>query len=163
MKPGAGFPRRWPLFLLVASAISLSSALAVSALLTTLGLIPKGASPFSYPLRGPWMALVFTWGLLVLSPVVETFVLCVLISLGIRLRIPPLFAVVLGALVWAFLHSMAWGPWGFVVFPAFLVFGYTFVRWRYLSFSAGFVSATVVHALHNVVPTVTLLLTLKRR
>ena len=163
MKPGTGFPRRWPLFLLAASAISLSSALAVSALLKALGLIAKGTGPFPYPLRGPWTALGFAWGLLALSPVVETFVLCVLISLGIRLHLSPVFAVILGALLWAFLHSMAWAPWGFIVFPAFVVFGYTFVRWRYLSFSAGFVSATVVHVLHNIIPTAAMLLSLRGR
>jgi len=126
-------------------------------------LIAKGSGPFPHALRGPWITLGFAWGLLALSPVVETFVLCVLISLGTRLRLSPGIAVILGAFLWASLHSMAWAPWGFIVFPAFVVFGYTFVRWRYLSFSAGFVSATLVHVLHNVIPTAGLLLSLRGR
>jgi hypothetical protein len=148
----APFPPRWPLFLILAASVSFASAAAISLLLSSAGALQLGTVPFGYAPRIPLFVAFLVWGLLVFSPVLETLLLCWLITLGLRVRLSPGFVVLVSAVVAAGLHSLAWAPWGFIVFPAFLVFGYTFVRWRYLSFAAGFVSATLVHSLHNVVP-----------
>jgi hypothetical protein len=133
---------------------TLVPALLISVLLALLGVAREGTVPVFDSQLSP--ATLFV-GLVVISPVGETLVMAVILkgfSFAIRNRVHLALA---SAVVWAILHSLAAVAWGLAVFWPFFVFSCAYLAWREQSRRRGFLVATSIHMLHNLLPTLVLL------
>ncbi len=92
--------------------------------------------------------------LLLFSPIVESAVLVAVIELLRWFRSPSWLQVFGSALVLAFLHSVGWTPWGFIVAPSFAIMACAYLFWRPSSRRAAFVIVVCTHALHNLMPAI---------
>ena len=139
--------RAWPR----AMAPTFAVALVLSVLSQLLGLEP-------IPDDDPWRRLASMpkgWLLLqvvLIAPVAETLLMAPLLALLMRLwRGRRLEAALSSAAVWAFLHSLSALLWGLCVFWTFFVFSTAWLAWRPRSFAHACLVTAGIHALHNAV------------
>ncbi|AOS46000.1 hypothetical protein Verru16b_03091 [Lacunisphaera limnophila] len=93
----------------------------------------------------------------VVSPLVETLMMVVLFA-GLRLFLKgqvPL--AIVSCLLWAGLHSLSAPAWGLGVFWPFLIFSICYLNWETRSRRHAIYMTAALHALHNLVPSVLLL------
>ncbi len=130
---------------LVAMAAGWLSALLPSLVLAALvaALLPE-AQPPRFDVDG----LLAIFLLVVFAPVVETLLMGSALLVLLRL-VSPGAAVILSALGWGLVHSLAVPAWGLVIWWPFLIFSTLFVTWRSRSLAAAFAMPAAVHALHN--------------
>lgn len=95
--------------------------------------------------------LVFA-SVVVFSPIVETLLMMVLFWILKKMTKKPSRLIVSSTIIWACLHSLAWAPWGLVVFWPFIVFSTSYVYWRRKSILKAFAITTSVHAMQNLIP-----------
>jgi hypothetical protein len=93
----------------------------------------------------------------VFSPLVETFGMVVIIWLLRRFGLRPAYVPLITALVCAGLHSLAKPYWGLEIFWAFLIFALCYVTWEKKSPLQAFWMTAILHALHNLLPTLVLI------
>ena len=91
------------------------------------------------------------------APVVETFIMGFVLLL-LRRFMPDRWAAILSAAGWGVAHSLQAPAWGLVIWWPFLIFSTAFLVWRRRSLTLAFVLVSGLHALHNLVPALTLLL-----
>ena len=96
---------------------------------------------------------------LAFAPLIETCLLVGIIELLRWLRAPVVVQVLLAALAIAGPHSYTWGwePYAFIVTPSFAIQAASYVYWRSVSRTRGFAVATSIHALHNLVPAMSII------
>ena len=87
-------------------------------------------------------------GLVLFAPVVESLVLMGTIELVRKLRSPVWLQITLPAIISALLHMPPIAD-PFVVAPAWFIMAAAYLRWRRVSWKAGFVVIASIHALLN--------------
>src|SRR5919112_5012482 len=92
----------------------------------------------------------------VMAPVVETLIMAAVLSL-LLLGFPPTIAVIASAIGWGVAHSLAAPAWGLVIWWPFLIFSTLYVVWRRRSLLAALAMPAAAHALHNLLPAMSLL------
>ena len=126
----------WPLALLPSLALSVLANV----------LFPQAAGP-TFNEKG---AVVFAL-LVVFSPVLETMIMAVVLTLLLRL-VSPTAAILASAIGWGIAHSLAAPSWGLVIWWPFLVFSTLFTVWRDRSLWLALAIPAAVHMLQNVGP-----------
>jgi membrane protease YdiL (CAAX protease family) len=86
--------------------------------------------------------------LVVASPVIETLLLGLLLT-GLDLIVSEAPAVLISAVTWGLLHSLASPTWGLIVWWPFLIMSIAFVTWRHVSLPHAFAVVASIHALQN--------------
>lgn len=97
-------------------------------------------------------------GVGVISPLVETFGMAVIIWILRRLMARTEYLPLVTALLCAGAHSLAKPLWGVEIFWSFVIFSLCFTAWEKKSFLNAFWMTAGLHALHNLLPTLGLLL-----
>lgn len=97
-------------------------------------------------------------GVCVVSPIVETFGLAVILWILRRLMTRTEFVPWVAALLCAGAHSLARPLWGIEIFWSFVIFSLCYLTWEKKSVLLGFWMTVILHALHNLVPTLTTVL-----
>jgi hypothetical protein len=112
----------------------------------------------SVPAPGlPWETLPeVLLAMCVFAPLVETFGMAVIFWVLRRLLTCPKLAPWVTALVCAGLHSLARPLWGLEVFWGFVIFSLCYLAWEKKSPLQAFCMTAILHALHNLVPTLAL-------
>jgi hypothetical protein len=136
-----------------AGLISLLPSLAISALLNQFIALkePPGLR------EGPPAQILF--GVLILSPWVETFLLWYFLWILNHWIKRPVPLALASALVWGVLHSLATPAWGLAIFWPFFVFSTCFIEWRKRSRLKAIAATALVHTFQNTLPAIALLLT----
>ena len=99
-----------------------------------------------------WMML---FGVVVVAPVVETLIMASVLSALLTL-VSPSVAIVVSAVGWGIAHSLLAPTWGLVIWWPFLIFSTLFVVWRERGWGTALAVPAGAHALHNLVPALTL-------
>ncbi len=94
-------------------------------LLPAVGVDTSGIQP---PSRSATASELF--GAVVFAPVVETYLLALLLGALLRLGIRPLFGAVVSAVLWGALHASIAPLWFFGTVWSFFVFSCAFIGWR---------------------------------
>ena len=110
-------------------------------------LLPGAEQP-SFGVIGPGTVAL----LVIFAPLVETMIMAVVLEVMLRLRAPPVAAILLSSLGWGIAHSLAAPAWGLVIWWPFLIFSTLYVTWSRRSIWAGVGIAFAVHALQNLGP-----------
>lgn len=125
-------------------------ALALSALV---GLIAGEAAQPDFPF-GSWTVFFLV---VAYAPAVETLIMGTVLLI-LRRFVTPAAAVLLSAAGWGAAHSLQAPAWGLVIWWPFLIFSTVFLVWRQRSAAAAFAMATLLHAMHNFLPALGLML-----
>jgi|GEM_PF-608526 len=88
-------------------------------------------------------------GAVIFAPIVETLVLIGGIKILGCISSRPVVVAMMSALVWGILHGIFGALWFFGAVWSFFVFSCAYLAWRDRSFKAGFIAASVPHALVN--------------
>lgn len=103
------------------------------------------------------VASVKTVAVLVLfAPLIETLIMAAVLELLLRF-VSPAVAVVVSAIGWGVVHSLAAPAWGLVIWWPFLIFSTLYVTWSRRSVLAALAIVFAVHALQNLGPALLLL------
>ena len=94
-------------------------------------------------------------GLLIFGPVIESLMLVGIFELVRRVRAPGWGQIVASALFISALHFWPWWPHAFIVLPSFLIQSASYLYWRRTSWKGAFWVLVCVHALNNLIPTLT--------
>lgn len=89
------------------------------------------------------------FGLTLLSPIVETWMLSGIVYVLLKKIKPRIVAALITAFIFAFLHGVMSPIWFFGTFWPFFVFSFSYISWRTQSFNKAFIAACVPHSLHN--------------
>lgn len=90
------------------------------------------------------------------APVTETLIMGSILLL-LRRLVPEPWAVAISAAGWGIVHSLQAFAWGLVIWWPFLVFSAVFMVWCRRSVAGAFAVVSALHALHNLLPALTLL------
>ena len=132
-----------------AGLISFVPSVLVAAVLTPL----RGGESIEFD-ASP-LELVF--GILILSPWLETLLMWPVLAVLRRLTGTVLAAAVASAVFWACLHSLASPLWGFSVVWPFFVFSICFLEWKRKSIGHAIAATGLTHMFQNAIPTVILI------
>ena len=113
-------------------------------------LLPNSSMP-----QFPQMDQYLFWLIVVGAPVLETMIMGAALIL-LTLFVSPTVAVLLSSAGWGIAHSTAAPAWGLVIWWPFLIFSTLFLTWRRRSLLAALAIAATAHALHNLLPALTL-------
>ncbi len=91
--------------------------------------------------------------LLVFAPVIESLMLVGVFELLRRVHTPEWIQVLTSALFISELHVWPWWPHAFIVLPSFLIQSASYLYWRRMSWKDAFWVLVSIHALNNVIPT----------
>lgn len=106
----------------------------------------------------PWETLPrVLLAMCVFAPLVETFGMVILIWILRRLVSRAAYVPFATAIVCAGLHSLARPLWGLEVFWGFLIFTLCYLAWEKKSPLLAFGMTTILHSLHNLLPTLGLI------
>jgi hypothetical protein len=96
---------------------------------------------------------------LLFAPLLESALLFSVVELLRWLRAGPWLQVVFAAVVTAGPHSFTWGwePYAFIVAPSFAIQAASYLYWRTVSRWQGFAVVVCIHALHNLLPTMSII------
>ena len=88
------------------------------------------------------------------APVLESCILVSLVELLRLMKAPAVVQVFLSAVILAGPHSYTWGwePYAFIVAPSFAIQAASYIYWRAVSRTRGFIVVVSIHALHNLIP-----------
>ena len=135
-------------FCLAAFPLALFPSIALFAsvylLLSAVGVDTSGIQPPSQPATASEL-----FGAVLFAPIVETYLLSLLLGALRRPGIHPLFGAVVSAVLWGALHASIAPLWFFGTVWSFFVFSCAFIGWRERSFKQAFAAAAVPHALIN--------------
>jgi hypothetical protein len=93
---------------------------------------------------------------LLFAPLLESCILIGVVELLRWLRSPGWLQVLFAAAVVAAPHSFQYAPYAFVVAPSFAIQAASYLYWRATSRTVGFAVAACIHALHNLIPTMSI-------
>ncbi|MDI1248936.1 MAG: hypothetical protein PSV13_08750 [Lacunisphaera sp.] len=97
------------------------------------------------------------FGLCVRAPILETAAMGVIIWVLRRFMTRTEYVPWVTALICAGLHSLAKPLWGIEIFWSFVIFSLCYVTWEKKSLAQAFGLTAILHALHNLVPLLVLL------
>lgn len=97
-------------------------------------------------------------GVVIFAPIVETLVLIGGIKILGSISSRHAAVAMMSALAWGFFHGIFGALWFFGTVWSFFVFSCAYLAWRSQSFKAGFIAASVPHALINLTAMCMLLL-----
>lgn len=137
-------------YLAVAWLLTFFPALALSAVVTTIA--GEAAQP-KFPF-GNWTIFFLVT---VFAPITETLIMGSVLLL-LRRFVPPAAAVLLSSAGWGVAHTLQAPAWGFVIWWPFLIFSTAFLVWRERGLIKALALVSLLHALHNLVPALGLLL-----
>ena len=101
--------------------------------------------------------------LLILAPVIESFILIAIVELVRRFHAPTIVQALTAALFVSELHVFGWWPHALIVLPGFCIDAASYLYWRRISWRVAFVVIASIHALSNVIPATTAIGALFRR
>jgi hypothetical protein len=90
--------------------------------------------------------------LLVVAPVIESFILVGVFELVRRFHAPETVQVLTAALFISGLHVRPWWPHAIIVLPSFCIQAASYLYWRRISWKTAFCVLAAIHALDNVLP-----------
>lgn len=134
--------KAWPVALLPALVLGILA-----------GLLAPEAEPPDLAIDGAVAVLL----VVVVAPLLETLLMTVPLALMARL-LGPGPAAVGSALLWAVLHSLAAPIWGLVIWWPFLILSVAMLTWRERGWTRAILVVAAIHALHNSLPALLLLL-----
>lgn len=136
--------RFWP-YVLVAALVALAGSL----LLASVAFWIAGAVPDES--EGPTVAIgwVHFFAIVVFSPLVETWLLVLLIRLVKRFGAGSGVTALIGALTWGGLHALLHPMWFFGTVWSFFVFSSAVLAWQQVSARQAFWAAAFPHAIIN--------------
>jgi len=85
------------------------------------------------------------------SPIVETLIMGGVLLLLLKF-LSPTRAVIVSAVGWGIVHSIAAPIWGLIIWWPFLIFSTLFVAWRSRSLVLAFAIPATAHGLQNLLP-----------
>ncbi len=129
--------------------ISLIPSLIISFTLTFIGILNEETLP---EFKGPVIFNVI--GMIFISPVVETFLLALILKLLSFITKHQIKLAVISAVLWAGFHSLLAPAWGLGVVWPFFVFSCCYQAWRQRSFWYAILVTSCVHAFQNFIPTI---------
>jgi hypothetical protein len=96
---------------------------------------------------------------LLFAPLFESCILIGVVELLGWLRAPAVVQVFIAAVVVAVPHSYTWGwePYAFIVTPSFAIQAASYLYWRAVSRKRGLVVVVSIHALHNLIPALSII------
>ena len=110
-------------------------------------LIAPDAKTPEFPITGlPAIGLIVLF-----SPIVETLIMGSVLLLLLKF-LSPTRAVIVSAIGWGMVHSIAAPIWGLIIWWPFLIFSTLFVAWRNRSLLLAFAMPATVHGLQNLLP-----------
>jgi hypothetical protein len=89
----------------------------------------------------------------VFAPVVESFVLIAVFELVRRAHAPAVIQIASSALCISVAHVWPWWPHAVIVLPSFCIQAASYHYWRRVSWKDAFWVLVSIHALNNVIPT----------
>ena len=90
-----------------------------------------------------------TLGYIVIAPIIETYLLALIIKFGLKAGLTPLKVGIANTLLWAILHSLI-NPTSFLgSLWNFSVFSYGYLHWLSDSFKQAYLAALVPHVVLN--------------
>ncbi len=95
----------------------------------------------------------------VFAPLVETFGMAVIIWVLRRFIKRTEYLPWITALICAGLHSLSKPLWGIEIFWSFVIFSLCYITWEKKSLLQAFSMTAILHALHNLIPTLVLIAT----
>ena len=125
-------------------------ALLLSALVSSVA--GEAAQP-DFPF-GSWTIFALV---VIFAPISETLIMGTVLLI-LRQFLSPAATVVLSALGWGVAHSLAARAWGLVIWWPFLIFSTVFLVWRERGLLQAFAIVSLLHALHNLLPAIGLLI-----
>ena len=143
-------------FACVMAAYSFGTSGLLALALSALGLL-AGEGPFA-DLPEDYNRLILASAVLFCSPALESLGLVALIVLTSFLTKRVWVQIVVPTIIWCVLHSLTYAPWGVIVAPQFIAGSYAYIRWRPQSFFGALGTTILIHVLHNLVPTVAIVL-----
>lgn len=126
----------------------------LSMTLAATGVLTVGNSP---QFEGMPPVVLFL-GIFVFSPLIETLLMAGILRLLMMATRRPVRLAIASCIVWALLHSTMVPVWGLVIAWPFFVFSSAYLAWRRVSWSRGILVATSIHALHNLLPAIAVML-----
>ncbi len=137
------------LYVLKAATLSFIPCIGVSMILSQIA--PDQKIEF----KGSAAAIAF--GTLVIAPLLETLLMWPILWF-LKLFTERMYVVAAcSALIWAVLHSLSAPIWGLGVVWAFFVFSVCFMEWRKESAAKAIVVTALVHTVHNILPTLSII------
>ena len=95
--------------------------------------------------------LTVLFGVVIVSPVLETILMAGVLLL-LRRFLAPGWAAIVSALGWAVAHSLSSPLWGLVVWWPFLIFSIAFLTWRPTGLWRAVGIVILIHMLQNLLP-----------
>ncbi len=139
---------RW-LYLIKVLPLTLLPSLLLGGLLMT---TPDGAPQ---PQLGSGIGALLM--VVIIAPLLETLLMTPPVLLLNR-YLGPAAAILGSALLWGILHSLAEPGWGLIIWWPFLIFSTVLLAWRGKGIFGAVLTVYAAHALHNLLPGMTLLL-----
>ncbi|WP_205481646.1 hypothetical protein [Sphingomonas arenae] len=137
-------------YLTIAWLMTFLPSIALSALVNaTLSDVAQPEFP-----NGSWRIFFLV---VVFAPVTETLIMGSVL-LVLRTFLPPGGAVLVSAAGWGIAHSLQAAAWGLIIWWPFLIFSTAFLVWRERSLLTAFTLVSLLHALHNLLPALGLVL-----
>lgn len=143
-------------FILRMSVISLVPSMAIAILLQTAGVLTEDNEP---NLSGGLAPAVMFVGIVIISPLVETLLMCVVFKVLSFFTEGRLRLAVISSIIWACFHSLASAPWGLAVAWPFFIFSCSYLAWRRRSWWHAVLVTSSIHAMQNLIPGIILLVT----
>lgn len=104
---------------------------------------------------GPPITMFF--GIVIVSPLVETLMMAGIFWLLSFLTRNLLHLAIASSIIWGLLHATTTPVWGVVILWAFFVFSCAFPAWRRNSWLKAVGITSAIHALHNLLPAIAVL------
>lgn len=133
--------------------IALVPSIAFAIILEATGILTQENGP---DLSGGMPAWGMFLGIVVISPVVETLIMCVVFKVLSFTKKGRYALAVMSCVVWAGLHSLASPPWGLTVAWPFFIFSCSYLAWRRRSWWHAVSVTCLIHMLQNLLPGIVL-------
>ena len=151
LEPLIGPQRNFLIAAIIGWLVAYAGSLPIAYLLGEL--VPQMEGPdFGAFVGGGLMTVVI---IAIITPFIETIILALTTSLLLKFM-QPRFAILLSAFGWAIAHSYSAPIWGLVIAWPFIIFTSAYVFWKKKSVAWGFFMAFLIHALNNMIPSMTI-------
>ncbi len=134
--------------------IAFVPSVAIAFLLHATGVLTESNEP---DLGAGLPPAVMFLAIVVISPVVETLLMCVVLKLLSFITKRRYALAVMSCLIWAGFHSLASPPWGLSIVWPFFIFSCSYLGWRRRSWWHAVLVTSWIHAMQNLLPGILLL------
>jgi hypothetical protein len=95
--------------------------------------------------------------LLLVAPVIESFILIGIFELVRRAHAPSAIQVFAAAWVVSALHAVPWAPHAIIVLPAFCLYAASYLYWRHAGWRMAFTIVLFIHMMDNLMSAISTL------